>query len=261
MNLSTWLMIALGASLCLALGGGAHAWWAQRKAAHKTRMPARWPLTARGLVTTEEYTVWKWLRESFHDHLVMVKLPVLRFTIPATKDKSEQWHQLLHGVYCTFTVCTDDGKVLGCIDVPGKRGLSQAQRDMKEAIFSDCGIAYTAVSSAKLPSTSAVRLAFLGEIEGSREKESEKPQAPAGDSSFHAELNAFTRERVLASKDAALQEIKNSEEISRPRDQRSAAGFNPDGTPAKGAGKSDRFAAKWDDSFIMPADTRPAKLD
>ena len=97
----------------------------------------------------------------------MVKVPVMRFTIPSTRNlpenKNQHWHQLLEGVYCTFSVCSLDGKVVGCVDVPGKRGLSRGQREMKEELLLACGIGYTTVRSNSLPSAAAMRTAFLGE--------------------------------------------------------------------------------------------------
>lgn len=261
MNLSTWLMIGLGVVVGLLLGGLLHAGWVRRKEEARRRLPAKWPLNPRGLVTTEEQEVWEWLREAFHDHFIMVKTPVLRFTIPRSKDKSEQWQELLNGVYATFTVCTPHGKVVGCVDVPGKRGLSKANRELKERLLSDCDIAYTVVRNSHLPAVHAMRAAFLGEVEVmTKAEEEEILQTRGGDSSFHADLTAFTRQKVQATKEAALKEIKDSEDSERPKISH-AAGFNPDGTAApKSTSKPDRFATQWEDSFTQP-DSRPAELD
>ncbi|OYZ71670.1 MAG: DUF2726 domain-containing protein, partial [Polaromonas sp. 24-62-144] len=141
-------------------------WRLRKEADVSLRVPARWPLAARGLVTNGEDEVWKWLRSAFHDHLVMVKVPVLRFTIPMAgeRNNSAQWLELLSGVYTTFTVCTTDGTVVGCVDVPGKRGLGEASRELKEALLADCNISYTVVRSHSLPKVEAMRAAFLGEI-------------------------------------------------------------------------------------------------
>ena len=55
----------------------------------------------------------------------MVKIPVLRFTSlneaaknnPKAKANYERWLDHLSGVYTTFTICTTEGEVVGCIDV------------------------------------------------------------------------------------------------------------------------------------------------
>lgn len=223
------------------------------------RLPSKWPLVSRVLMTNEEFEVLKWLRLTFHDHLVMAKLPVLRFTAPSSKDKNgggARWQDMLGGVYCSFTVCTPNGNVVGCVDVPGKRGLNKANRELKESLLSDCRIAYTVVRSLKLPKASAMRAAFLGELDAQDMAEAEVTRA--GNSSFHADLDSFTKEKRQAAKAAALQEINQSEMV---KPATSSAGFNPDGTGVFGSDKSGRFRQQWVDSFIQSDESRPAKLN
>jgi hypothetical protein len=261
-NLSSWLMALVGVLLGVGVGVVLHIGWARRHAERKLRLPDRWLLNARGLVTSEEMDVWKWLRMAFPDHAVMVKVPVMRFTVPSTRDKPENkdqhWHELLNGVYCSFTVSTLDGKVVGCVDVPGKRGLTKAQRDMKESLLMECGIGYTTVRSNSLPSASAMRTAFLGEAEMI---EQEAEETRGGDSSFHAALTEFTSEKVRAAKAAAIQELKDKQAATtETRGRTTSVGFNPDGTGSfMTKEKPDRFATKWEDSFTM-GESRPAKL-
>jgi hypothetical protein len=84
--------------------------------------PARWPLNPRVIVNSEERRVWRWLCRAFVDHHIMVKIPVTRFTMPRSPDNSVHWFNLLNGAYCTFTVCTPEGRAVGCVDVPGPKG-------------------------------------------------------------------------------------------------------------------------------------------
>lgn len=262
MNVMTWLMAGLGLVAGAALGALLHWGWVRHHAGRKLRLPARWLLNARGLVTSEEMDVWKWLRMAFPDHAVMVKVPVMRFTVPSTKgrpeNKDQHWHELLNGVYCTFTVSNLEGKVVGCVDVPGKRGLTRAQREMKESLLLECGIGYTTVRSSSLPSGSAMRTAFLGEAE-IVERDAEETRG--GDSSFHAALNEFTSEKVRAAKAAAIQELKDKQAAETETGKTRNVGFNPDGTGSfMTREKPDRFAVAWEDSFTMPGESRPAKL-
>ena len=252
MNTSSFLAMCFGLLLGAVVGVALYVWWRYAQANAKMRLPDTWPLTSRVLLTNEEHEVFKWLRNTFHDHLVMIKLPVLRFTIPISKDKNgggPRWQDLLGGVYCTFTVCTTNGNVVGCVDVPARRGLKKANRDLKESLLSDCRIGYTVVRSVKLPKASAMRAAFLGEL---LVDESEDAQITlGGDSSFQADLTSFTKEKRLAAKAAALQELNNNDAL-KPIPRRNAAGFNPDG--------SGMFPSKWDDSFALQDESRPAKL-
>ncbi|HEY3046888.1 MAG TPA: DUF2726 domain-containing protein [Polaromonas sp.] len=263
LNPTTLLIGGLAAALGALVGALLAAWWWRKKAGDRPRLPAKLPLGARGLVTTTEHEVWTWLRHTFRDHVVMVKLPVSRFTIPRDSEevKSMQWLELLNGVYTTFTVCTTDGKVVGCVDVPGKRGLSTANRELKEDLLSDCGIAYTVVRSTRLPTGNAMRAAFLGEI--LVDQIDENPDTLSGDSGFHAELDAFTKQKVQARKEAALQELNKEAQNALQAAQNRGGGFNPDGTgPIRGTNKPGRRGEPtFDDSFIHPHDTRPAKLE
>jgi len=252
-NPSIWLLPLAGVLLGAALGIFLHWGWARRQNSDKLRLPARWLLHARALVTPEEQEVWKWLRKAFSDHAVMVKVPVMRFTIPTTRNrpdnKDQHWHQLLEGVYCTFSICALDGKVVGCVDVPGKRGLSRDQREMKEDLLLECGIGYTTVRSNSLPSAGAMRTAFLGEA-------------------LRPEIEAQATRCIMPPKlkvdlaPSTMKELKDKQAAeTEPKDAVRDPGFNPDGTGSfMTRDKKDRFAAKWEDSFTMPPESRPAKL-
>lgn len=268
MNFISWLMTLVGVAVGALAGVLLHAAWLRKTASAKLRIPHKWPLRARGVVTNDEYEVWKWLRSTFHDHAVMVKLPVLRFTIPLEKEKekgkdkekTERLLEMLNGVYTTFTVCTLDGKVVGCVDLRGKRDVSKATRQLKETLLSDCGIAYTSVKASRPPTVSAMRAAFLGEIP--EELVQEDQETRGGDSSFHADLESFTKERVKAAKDAALKELNKDNQPEAPRAAATSnVGFNPDGTGGLRIDKNNRFATQWEDSFTQPADTRPARIE
>lgn len=261
MNASLFITLAIALATGSALGVGIYAWWLRRQANATMRMPSKWPLTARVLITNEEHEVFKWLRTTFDDHLVMVKLPVLRFTVPVSKGKNgggARWQDMLGGVYCSFTVCTHNGNVVGCVDVPGKRGLNRVNRELKESLLSDCRIAYTVVRSVKLPKASAMRAAFLGEMESEDEVDAQTTRG--GNSSFHADLDSFTKQKRLAAQAAALQEL-NKNDALKPIGQGQSVGFNPDGSGAFAAGKLGRFPTKWDDSFTQSDESRPAKLN
>ena len=269
MNTSTFLFLCVGLLAGAAIGVGLYMWYLKRQANVKMRLPSKWPLTSRVLMTNEEYEVFKWLTSAFHDHLVMVKLPVLRFTMPVNKGENgggERWQELLGGVYCTFTVCTSNGNVAGCVDVPGKRGLNKNNRQLKEALLSDCRIAYTVVRSATLPQVNAMRAAFLGEmlledqVKAEAEAEAKAKATRGGDSSFQADIDSFTKEKQLAAKAAALKAL-NKNDTGKTATAFQPSGFNPDGTGAFDPWKSSRFRNQWDDSFIQSDESRPAKLN
>ncbi len=159
------LALAVAALLGVAVGAVSFRSWAAHVARKKKRIPDTWQLQARTLLSDVEHEVWHWLKTAFYDHHVLVKIPVIRFLAPCTVAVRKQSHDLLSGVYCTFTVCAADGTAIGCIDLPGPRGLKASNRDLKQKLFAECGMAYAVVHASHLPTLQALRAEFLGEIE------------------------------------------------------------------------------------------------
>jgi hypothetical protein len=157
-----WLLPGLLVLVGLFAGILGTRWWTHRAAKARRRIPKHWPLEPRAMANSEERNVWRWLARGFFDHHVMIKVPVTRFTLPRAKENSAHWYQLLSGVYCTFTVCGDDGQVVGCVDVPGVKGLSRGNIQLKLTLLSQCGIAYWVVKPDSLPTLEEIREEFLG---------------------------------------------------------------------------------------------------
>lgn len=145
-------------------GAASCRYWLDRNARQKKRIPAKWQLRTRPLFSDTERTVWRWLRQVFFDHQLLMKVPVIRFLYPQSASQGQHSHELLKGIYCSFTVCAADGTVVGCIDVPGASGLKASHRDMKQKLFDECGIAYAVLSANNLPTLEALRTTFLGAL-------------------------------------------------------------------------------------------------
>lgn len=86
-----------------------------------------------------------------------------RFTAPKAGTDAAHWYHMLNGVYCTFTVCSMEGEIIGCIDVPGPQGLSMGNQTLKHNLLSHCGLHYLVVDPSNLPHLIQIRTAFLGE--------------------------------------------------------------------------------------------------
>ena len=209
MNALTAIAAGLSFVLGATLAALAWAWRLRLKSRAKAAVPQRWPLRARAIVNGNEREVWQALQVIFHDHVVLVKTPIPRFTRLRDTDKakgrdapgrdksgalaqlkSEQWLEKLSSLHTTFTVCTREGKVVGCVDVPGQLALTQASRELKESLLLECGIAYTVVNAFNLPDAGVMRELFLGEVPPARQ---EQQATRGGDSEFHADLAAFTK--------------------------------------------------------------------
>jgi hypothetical protein len=138
--------------------------WRQRVQQNQPpKIPKEWPLLPRLLLNSQEREIWLWLCRVMHDQHVMVKLPVTRFTIPARRSEAMHWYGLLNKVYFTFTICNQEGRILGCVDVPGSAGLSLSNQTLKFGLLSQCGIPYWVVEPHNLPHSRQIRAAFLGE--------------------------------------------------------------------------------------------------
>lgn len=147
----------------LGLGAAVLYGYQRRQTRKQRRIPRDWPLAVRPLVNNREKLVWVWLAKVMFDQQILVKLPVTRFTAPKHGTDAAHWYHLLNGVYCSFTVCSMEGQIIGCIDVPGPQGLSMSNQSLKHNLLSHCGIHYLVVDPANLPHLIQIRTAFLGE--------------------------------------------------------------------------------------------------
>ena len=192
------------------------------------------------MANSEERKVWRWLERVFFDHHIMIKVPVTRFTLPRAKENSEHWYQLLSGVYCTFTVCGADGQVVGCVDVPGVKGLSRGNMQLKLTLLSQCGIAYFVVKPNSLPALEEIREEFLG--------------------SHGAVPNRKYREDAAIT--AARQKLRAA--VDRQRLNRHGAdSLTPASGPSSQFGiDGDLSLSAWQqpNSFVTPLDSRRSKL-
>jgi hypothetical protein len=237
---SPWLLAAL-APVLIALGAAAHRLWASRTEKNRRRIPKHWPLAPRAIVNSEEARVWHWLSRAFYDHQIMIKLPVTRFTVPRDMQKGMTWYRLLNGVYCTFTICSADGRVIGCLDVPGKSAIPRSTRLLKHSLLTQCELPYWIVRSSSLPTVTEIRAEFLGETPTAqtlREREMEERALIAAQSNLRSALN-------------------------RQRGNRSSD-FSPLSTwPASKPGDSSisDVGSHWqENSFLLPLDSRKGDL-
>jgi hypothetical protein len=90
-----------------------------------------------------------------------LKIPLLRFLSGDSVD-SQSLIQI-KGIYCTFTVCSSQGRVVGCIDVAGAKAIQVSRRNFKKKLLEKFGLAYTVLAVDELPSPEALRAVFLNE--------------------------------------------------------------------------------------------------
>lgn len=245
-TVSGWIVAGLAAGAGALAGVVGRVWWTRHAARQRKRIPSYWPLDPRRMASSAECLVWRWLCGVFDDHHVMIKVPVTRFTLPRGQQDSAHWHQLLNGVYCTFTICASDGTVMGCLDVMGPHGITRSNRQLKLTLLSQCGIAYWIVKPNHLPDAAEMRTEFLGE---DAQKRGTKRQDDARITLASQQLHAV---------------------VDRRRLQRATGAPVTGAAGREGAGgkrgnllaDSDFGSGGWQqpNSFIAPLDSRPAKL-
>jgi hypothetical protein len=224
-----------GFLLCL-LAVGLYVWHQRTKPPKRTHIPKEWPLFSRTVVSRKELKVWTWLEKVMYDQRVMIKIPVTRFTIPAKHEEAEYWYNLLNRVYCTFTVCNADGRIMGCVDVPGPQGLSLSNQTLKYGLLAQCDIPYWVVEPDNLPHSSQIRTAFLGKLAAGRDPR-DYMDSQFKSVSDHLQA-AVLRQRNNKNNSAAVSAIDKAQ-------------ANGEGPMTEG----------WEqNSFMTPLDSRAAKL-
>jgi hypothetical protein len=133
--------------------------WALRRPAYANKgLPAEWSLTARPVFTTDERRIFRLLREALPHHVVLSKLPLVRFCQPTETKEVRYWFDLLGTSHVTFAVCSPNGRVLAAIDLEGERGVTPRSLQIKHAVLSACRVRYLRCAPDQLPSVAELQL-------------------------------------------------------------------------------------------------------
>lgn len=231
----------LGTLGIVVTGAVLYAWRARRALHIQQSFFTNWPLSVRPLVNTEECEVWRWMCKTFPAHQVNIKIPVTRFTLPLEREQAESLYKLLNGVYCTFTVCSPDGRVAGCADVMGANGPPGNNRQLKQALLAKCGIGYCVLNPTGLPTTAGIRSYFLNETVPAKPAKQTRPREE--------------RYRELEAALLAESRQKLSTALNRQRTIRDS-GFSTL-TPDSDGDKGQSMRPVWQrNSFLVPLEGR-----
>ena len=151
-----WAVALVALALCLA---GLAAWaWTQRRASRATALPSDWALTARPVFSTDERRIYRLLREALPHHIVLSKLPLVRFCQPTDPNEVRYWYDLLGNSNVAFAVCSNNGRVLAAIDLDTDRGNSRRVLQIKQSVLGACRIRYLRCPVDHLPSVAELQL-------------------------------------------------------------------------------------------------------
>jgi len=150
-------MVALAALGLLVV---ALAMWAMqvRKQKSTAPLPAEWTLTPRPVFSVEERRVYRLLREALPHHIVLSKLPLVRFCQPSNPAETRFWFELLGSIHVTFAICSANGRVLAAVDLDTERGISRRAQLIKHSVLTACRVRYMRCPLEHLPSVAELQL-------------------------------------------------------------------------------------------------------
>lgn len=135
------------------------AWWvAARQPKQAPALPSEWALAARPVFSTDERRVYRLLREALPHHIILSKLPLVRFSQPNDPGQVRYWYDLLGVIHVTFAVCSANGRVLAAIDLDTDRGNSRRVLQIKQSVLSACRVRYLRCPVDQLPSVAELQL-------------------------------------------------------------------------------------------------------
>ena len=174
------LILACSAAAMLAAVG---LWWrARRRQAGVQALPTDWAITARPVFNTDERRVYRQLREALPQHIVLSKLPLVRFCQPTDPTAVRFWYGLLGSVNVTFAVCSANGRVLAAIDLDSDRGNSKRVMQIKHSVLRACRVRYMRCPVDHLPSIPELQLLVPQAVSSSRAPQSDPaPEAQRND--------------------------------------------------------------------------------
>ena len=130
----------------------------QRRRKAASPLPSEWSLSPRPVFSTDERRVYRQLREALPHHIVLSKLPLVRFSQPTDPSEVRFWYQLLGSLNVTFAICSANGRVLAAIDLDNERGDSRRAMQIKQSVLAACRVRYLRCPVDHLPSVAELQL-------------------------------------------------------------------------------------------------------
>ena len=152
-------LIWIVALIVLALvATGLGVWVLLRKRRKAVVLPTEWALAARPVFSSDERRVYRLLREALPHHIVLSKLPLVRFCQPTDPNEVRYWFDLLGTSHVTFAVCSANGRVLAAIDLDTDRSHSRRVVQIKQSVLSACRVRYLRCPADHMPTVGEIQL-------------------------------------------------------------------------------------------------------
>jgi hypothetical protein len=178
----------------------------RRQAPQPQPLPAEWALAPRPVFSTDERRVYRQLREALPHHVVLSKLPLVRFCQPADPNEVRYWYDLLGAIHVTFAICSANGRVLAAIDLDTDRGNSRRVLQIKQSVLGACRVRYLRCPVDNLPSIAELQLLVPQGASASRgpQPAPSRPSARADDLAPAAVTPLRRRERATLWQDSSF---------------------------------------------------------
>jgi Protein of unknown function (DUF2726) len=151
------MMVAIAAFLGVLLAVAVVALWKWLSKRFK-RMPKEWALTPRPVFSSAERHIYQLLREALPQHVILSKLPLVRFCHASDLYEVRYWFNLLGAIHVTFALCSPSGRVLAVIDVDNDEGGTQRRsQKIKLAVLNACHIRYLRYPPHRLPTATELQ--------------------------------------------------------------------------------------------------------
>jgi len=121
-------------------------------------LPTEWALTARPVFNADERRVYRLLREALPHHIVLAKLPLVRFCQPTDANEVRYWYDLLGSNHVAFAICSANGRVLAAVDLDLDRASSRRILQIKQSVLATCRVRYLRCPPDRLPTVAELQL-------------------------------------------------------------------------------------------------------
>lgn len=157
MQASSW-MFALALLIVAAASAAATLWLMQARKPGRAALPSEWAVSARPVFNNDERRVYRQLRDALPHHIILSKLPLVRFCQPEDHRRVKYWYELLGNLNVSFAVCSANGRMLAAIDLDTDRTPSRRALQIKQSVLGACRVRYLRIPVDHLPSLAELQL-------------------------------------------------------------------------------------------------------
>ncbi len=173
--------LILGIVSSALLLGAVLMWSLRRRRTDARPLPTEWTLTARPVFNADERRVYRQLREALPHHIVLSKLPLVRFCQPSDPQQVRYWYELLGAIHVGFAICSANGRVLAAIDIDNERNNARRSMHIKQKVLAACRVRYLRCPVDHLPSIPELQLLVPQSMAQSRGPQAAPAAPPVAD--------------------------------------------------------------------------------